>query len=147
MSRRSIERTRKGGKMLFERGSKAFALVCGAALLLGLATVAYASGHGSSGGEADDNIVAIEEGAFVPETLRVIEGATVTWINRDEYGHEVTGGIPRDPSGEFASDRFFEGERFTHTFEETGAYPYFCRLYTGMTGVVIVETAEEMVEE
>jgi len=136
--------------MLTGRGRKAFTLICGAALLLGLSAVAYASGHNPSGGEmeeADDNIVSIEEGGFVPETLRVIEGATVTWINRDEYGHEITGGLPGDENGEFASDRIFQGERFSHTFDETGVYPYFCRLFTSMTGVVMVETAEEMVEE
>ncbi|MFO7950280.1 MAG: plastocyanin/azurin family copper-binding protein [Candidatus Fermentibacteraceae bacterium] len=136
--------------MFSGRGRKAFTLVCGAALLLGLSAVAYASGHNPSGEEmeeVDDNIISIEEGAFVPETLRVIEGATVTWINRDSFGHEITDGLPGDENGEFTSDRIFRGERFSHTFEETGVYPYFCRLYTTMTGVVMVETAEEMVEE
>jgi plastocyanin len=116
---------------------------------LGLAAAAQAEcgdaeAHATENPE--DKIVSIEEGMFVPDTLRIVEGGTVTWINRDEYGHEVTSGMPGDTDDAFASDRIFNGERFVHTFEESGVYHYHCALFADMQGVVIVETAEEHYE-
>ena len=49
--------------------------------------------------------------------------------------------MPHDVSGEaFRSEIQTEGS-FTHTFDETGDYPYVCTLHSGMRGTVTVVDA------
>jgi Copper binding proteins, plastocyanin/azurin family len=56
---------------------------------------------------------------------------TVTWVWDDE-------GMAHDVSGDgFKSEIQTEGT-FSHTFEESGDYPYVCTLHSGMRGTVTV---------
>lgn len=79
---------------------------------------------------ADDPRVAVVDNDFEPSTTVVAQGTTVTWTFEGSAAHDVSG-------DGFASEVLTEGE-FTHTFEDTGSYPYECTLHGGMTGVVHV---------
>ena len=78
--------------------------------------------------------VEIKQFAFVPATLTVPVGATVTWTNSDEEPHTVT-----------ASDRAYtstgleQHESYTHRFTAPGTYTYFCALHPHMTATVVVQ--------
>ena len=78
--------------------------------------------------------VQIKQFAFVPATLTVPVGATVTWTNADEEPHTVT-----------ASDRAYtstgleQNETYTHRFTAPGTYTYFCALHPHMTATIIVQ--------
>jgi plastocyanin len=77
--------------------------------------------------------------AFQPANLVIQSGDTVTWRNIEGF-HDVvsddalfTSGPPRD--GDWT---------FTHTFESSGEFPYFCSLHgnpggVGMSGMIVVE--------
>ncbi|MRS04355.1 hypothetical protein EG832_14240 [bacterium] len=78
--------------------------------------------------------VEIEDFAYVPATITVKVGTTVTWTNKDTVRHTVTA-----DSGLFDSGLFGKGESFSYTFTEAGTYSYFCIPHTYMKGVVVVE--------
>lgn len=77
---------------------------------------------------------------YLPYEVRVAAGGTITWVNNDTAAHTATGGhMPEGPSGVFDSGLFMAGSSFSHTFEESGEYQYFCMVHPWMVGVVIVE--------
>jgi plastocyanin len=92
-----------------------------------------------------------DELAFVPDTVRIRVGETVTWTNPTSIVHTVTAhpdGV-RDPSAialppgapPFDSGNLFPGDRFSHRFTEPGTYRYLCvpHALAPMVGVVVVE--------
>lgn len=70
---------------------------------------------------------------FIPETIAVPVGATVTWYNDDEVFHTVT-----------AADRSFDSKiiatnaSFSHTFTQAGSYDYLCALHPAMKAKIVV---------
>lgn len=78
--------------------------------------------------------VTIKDMRFDADHVTVEQGDTVTWMWDD-------GDIPHDVSGDgFKSEVQSEGT-FTHTFDETGSFPYVCSLHSGMRGTVTVVDA------
>jgi predicted secreted protein with PEFG-CTERM motif len=76
---------------------------------------------------------------FIPSTVTIGVGETVTWSNDDTAAHTVTGGNAADgPSGVFDSSLFMAGTEFSHTFDEAGTFEYFCMVHPWMVGNVIV---------
>jgi len=91
---------------------------------------------------------------FMPETITVPVGTTVTWRNGETIGHTVTSGAWGDVNestglrGSQTADGLFdhalapmgqEGDTFSFTFDEAGEYPYFCQPHLTMNAMVIVE--------
>ena len=80
------------------------------------------------------------DGCFIPNTVTIDIGGTVTWENNDTAAHTSTGGSPQDgPSGAFDSSLIMAGSSFSHTFEDVGTFDYFCMVHPWMEGTVIVE--------
>jgi plastocyanin len=82
-------------------------------------------------GQASVNISGF---AFVPSTLTVSVGTTVTWTNNDSVSHTVTSNDDLFDSGNLA-----KGATFSHTFEQKGTFNYQCTIHPFMTGEIIVE--------
>jgi len=84
-------------------------------------------------GHAATPEVQIKAFHFMPATLTVPVGATVTWTNGDDETHTVT-----------ATDRAYtsrgleHAERYAHRFTARGTYTYFCALHPHMTATVVV---------
>ena len=79
---------------------------------------------------------------FAHGSITVPAGATVIWTNKDPVGHTTTSGTPDDPTGLWDSPRMPQGNTFSFTFVEEGAYQYFCRVHpSSMQGVVTVGPA------
>ena len=77
---------------------------------------------------------------FVPDTVTVSVGGTVTWTNNDAAAHTVTSGTASDgPNGTFDSSIFMSKKTFEHTFDDAGTYDYFCVVHPWMTGKVVVQ--------
>jgi plastocyanin len=72
--------------------------------------------------------------AFVPSTLTVSVGTTVTWTNKDSVTHTVTSNDNLFNSGDLAPNATFE-----FTFNQKGTFGYHCIIHTFMTGEIIVE--------
>lgn len=79
---------------------------------------------------------------FIPYTVTVGVGGTVTWTNDDSAAHTVTSGTVEDSESVgaiFDSSIVMSGKAFEYTFDEAGEYDYFCVVHPWMTGIVIVE--------
>ena len=73
------------------------------------------------------------DGCFIPNTVTIDIGGTVTWENNDTAAHTSTGGSPQDgPSGAFDSSLIMAGSSFSHTFEDVGTFDYFCMVHPWM---------------
>jgi len=82
-------------------------------------------------GQASVNISGF---AYIPQTLTVFVGTTVTWTNNDSVVHTVTSDNNLFDSGNIAT-----GATFSHTFEQKGTFNYHCTIHPFMTGKIIVE--------
>ena len=99
---------------------------------------------GASGGDS----VTISPGSsvpsngkfFVPETLTVSKGTTVSWTNGDTTLHTVTSGSPESGNSgtEFDSSYLAAGKTFQHQFNTAGTFDYYCTLHPYMKGKVVV---------
>jgi predicted secreted protein with PEFG-CTERM motif len=88
---------------------------------------------------------------FIPAEAIIDKGGEVTWTNDDTAAHTVTSGdLTNDPDNvgtDFDSSLFGPGKTFSQTFEEAGAYPYFCMVHPWMKGVVTVQAETHDEEE
>ena len=69
---------------------------------------------------------------FVPASLTVAPGTTVTWTNGDASVHIVR--FPDQVSAGLAT-----GANFSKTFSQPGEYYYQCGIHPQMTGRIIVK--------
>ena len=107
------------------------------------ATVTNAPGSATPGCEETDD-------CFIPSTVTIHPGGTVTWENTDNAAHTATSGSPTDgPDGVWDSSLMMVNGSYSVTLDDEGTYPYFCMVHPWMQGTVIVaaEAEEEHVEE
>ena len=83
--------------------------------------------------------VKIDNFAFLPATLTVTPGTTVTWKNEDDSPHRIG-----DKIGTFKSAALDTDDTFSHTFAAPGEYPYICTIHPYMAGKIIVKPAGKM---
>jgi len=103
------------------------------------ATVENAAGSSTPGCEPD---------CFIPSTVVITVGGTVTWENTDTAAHTASAGSPADgPSGVWDSGLVVSGGSYSVTLDDEGTYPYFCMVHPWMEGTVIVEAEAEHDEE
>lgn len=71
---------------------------------------------------------------FVPATLTVAAGTTVTWTNDDTTPHTVT-----EQNRVFHSAGLDTKDTFTYTFTTPGAFVYRCTFHPMMVGRIVVK--------
>jgi plastocyanin len=79
------------------------------------------------------NAVSIDNFAFVPATLTVPAGSTVTWTNHDEEPHTVAAS-----DGSFHSPGMGSQGTYSHTFATAGRFDYVCSIHPFMHATVVV---------
>jgi len=79
------------------------------------------------------NAVNIDNFAFVPATLTVPAGSTVTWTNKDDEPHNI---VAND--GSFRSPGMGSQATFSHTFPTAGTFDYVCGIHPFMHATVVV---------
>jgi plastocyanin len=77
--------------------------------------------------------VSIDNFAFVPATLTVRVGSTVTWTNHDEEPHTVAAS-----DGSFHSPGMGSQATYSHTFPTAGKFDYICSIHPFMHATVVV---------
>lgn len=83
--------------------------------------------------------VSIYNMSFVPSTVTISAGTSVTWTNNDSMNHTVTSDTGVFNSGVISTaGAYGTGGSFTYTFNTPGTYPYHCTIHPTMTGSVIV---------
>jgi plastocyanin len=93
---------------------------------------ASASATPSAAPVAGDTI-SIDNFAFVPATLTVPVGSTVTWTNHDEEPHTVAAS-----DGSFHSPGMGSQASYSHTFPTAGRFDYVCSIHPFMHATVVV---------
>jgi len=97
------------------------------------ATVTNSPGSATPGCENTDN-------CFIPSTVVITAGGTVTWENTDNAAHTTTSGSPSDgPDDVWDSSLMMVNGSYSVTLDDEGTYPYFCMVHPWMQGTVIVE--------
>jgi plastocyanin len=79
------------------------------------------------------NSVSIDNFAFVPASLTVPAGSTVTWTNHDEEPHTVAAS-----DGSFHSPGMGSQGTYSHTFPTAGKFDYVCSIHPFMHATVVV---------
>ena len=80
---------------------------------------------------------------FSPSSITINPGDTVRWTWAATF-HSSTSGIPGMPNGIWDSGILNQGATFTHIFNSTGSFPYYCTPHggcCGMVGMVTVASA------
>ena len=82
------------------------------------------------------NTVLMSGMEFIPATITVSVGTTVTWSNSDAFAHTTTSNTGVWDSGNIAG-----GGSSAFKFTTPGTYPYQCTIHAamGMRGTVIVQ--------
>ena len=76
---------------------------------------------------------------FLPSTVTIDVGGTVTWENPDNVPHTVTSGTSSNgPDGYFNSSLIMVGQSYSNTFDSAGTYTYFCMIHPWMAGTVLL---------
>lgn len=101
----------------------------------------YKSDYGTNvSGTPGPNEIWLQNISFNPATITINAGTTITWINKDNTIHTVTGGTPGSPDGRFDSGNIGKGGTFTYTFNTKGTFKYYCKPHSSnMKGTVIVQ--------
>lgn len=109
-------------------------------------------GAGREGGDGPDVVMPSkssrpgceeDDACYIPSTVAVAAGGSVTWRNDDVAFHTVTSGAYGSPDGAFDSGHMDPGEEFTVAFGEAGAVEYHCTLHPWMQGSVAVLPAAD----
>ena len=95
------------------------------------ATESASSGSAPAGG---GSTVEIMNFMFMPGSLTVPVGTTVTWKFDDSTDHTVSA-----DDNSFASSPMANGQTFTHTFSTAGTVAYHCSIHPFMKGTIIVK--------
>ena len=89
-----------------------------------------------AGAAGSPTVVEIHNFHFLPDTLTIPAGTTVTWANEDSSPHTVT-----DRSNAFHSAALDTKDSFSYTFKSPGEFTYFCKFHPMMVGKIIVKPA------
>jgi plastocyanin len=84
---------------------------------------------------AEATMVEIKDFAYVPASLEIPVGATVTWTNSDAAPHTATA---QDREA-LQSGTLNPGDSYSQTFDQPGAFDYFCEFHANMKGTIIVQ--------
>ena len=82
----------------------------------------------------DPGRIVVKDFMFMPNSLTIKAGSTVTWVNKDDEPHNVV-----SDTGLFRSGAVDTNETYSFKFDKPGAYPYHCALHPRMVATIIVQ--------
>ena len=104
--------------------------------LMVAASIGLLAAHIALGAEKPaPNQVTIDNFSFMPQTLTVPVGTTVTWVNRDDVPHTVVSVDKKT----IVSPALDTDEKFSFTFTARGTNDYYCTVHPHMKGKIIVQ--------
>jgi len=87
-----------------------------------------------------DYTIALESNTPMPESINVIQGHTITWVNEDSLTHTLQSGTQADPSDYFRIGPIKPGESRQMKFDSVGSFPYHSiNAHHPYTGIVLVK--------
>jgi plastocyanin len=84
--------------------------------------------------------ITIQNYGFLPQTVTVPVGTTVTWTNLDTVQHQIANSATPTIGPEllFKSKILGNSDSFSFTFTGAGTYQYICILHPFMRGTIFV---------
>lgn len=82
----------------------------------------------------DPTKIVVKDFMFVPTSLTVKTGSTVTWANKDDEPHTVV-----SDTGLFRSGAMDTNESFSFKFDKPGTYHFTCSIHPRMVGTIVVQ--------
>ena len=82
----------------------------------------------------DPTRIVVKDFMFMPSSLTVKAGSTVTWANMDDEPHSVV-----SDTGLFRSGAMDTNESFSFKFEQPGTYHFTCSIHPRMVGTIVVQ--------
>jgi plastocyanin len=79
--------------------------------------------------------VTIQALKYSPETIEIRKGETVEWVNNDLAPHTVTS----QATDTFNSGAIDPDSSWSHTFSQSGTFPYYCTFHREMKGTINVK--------
>jgi plastocyanin len=101
----------------------------------GAATQSADGASADTAAAADATMVEIKDFAYVPASLEIPVGATVTWTNSDAAPHTATA---QDREA-LQSGTLNPGDSYSQTFDQPGTFDYFCEFHANMKGTIVVQ--------
>lgn len=89
------------------------------------------TGAPTDGGGEGGTVVVLRNTAFVPPTVSIAKGGSVTWRWED-------GAVQHDVAGEGFKSEIKTSGTFSHTFNQSGSFNYICTVHPTMKGTVQV---------
>lgn len=92
--------------------------------------------------QVSQNVVTISSSGFIPQTITIKAGESVTWVNGDNSSHQVNSAVhpthqvylPLNTVGQVRA-----GESKSLMFPDQGSFKYHDHLNPSLTGTVVVE--------
>jgi len=85
----------------------------------------------------------LDSSCYLPYEEKLSGGEIILWKNIDSTTHTVTSGNPAEgKSNYFDSGIIPPGNNFSHKFEDTGMFQYYCELHPWMLGVISVNDSK-----
>ena len=84
---------------------------------------------------ANATMVDIKDLTYVPASVEIPVGATVTWTNSDTVPHTATA----QDREVLQSGTLNPGDSYSQTFDQPGTFDYFCEFHANMKGTIIVQ--------
>jgi plastocyanin len=84
---------------------------------------------------ADATMVEIKDLAYIPDSIEIPVGATVTWTNSDTVPHTATA----QDREVLQSGTLNPGDSYSQTFDQPGTFDYFCEFHANMKGTIVVQ--------
>jgi plastocyanin len=104
-------------------------MAAGVAALWGMAPCAPSTAE-----TPDPNLIQVKDFMFMPNTLTVKAGSTVTWANMDDEPHTVVSNTRLFRSGAIDTN-----ESFSFKFDTPGTYHFTCSIHPRMVGTIVVQ--------
>jgi plastocyanin len=105
-----------------------------AAVALGFALIHENNLFGTPGKSPEPTQISIDNFSFSPQSVEVLAGTTVTWINHDDVPHTI-----KDTAQQFKSNTLDTDDSYSLTFTKPGEYSYFCGIHPHMLGKIVVK--------
>jgi plastocyanin len=102
-------------------------------LINGLSSSAIAGSVNAPVSNSNNVIVNIQNFKYIPQTVTINVGQTITWINHDKIIHAVG-----SKNGLVKCGALTFGQSYSQTFNKPGVYNYFCPMHPWMLGQIIV---------
>ena len=85
----------------------------------------------------------LDSSCYLPYEEKLSGGEIILWKNIDSTAHTVTSGNPAEGKSDyFDSGIIPPGNNFSHKFEDTGMFQYYCELHPWMLGVISVNDSK-----